>query len=203
MQLKPIKREFAFPQIVGLISTIDQEGVRNVAPYSNVTPLLRSTDLICVASWHKRDTLKNIRETGEFVLNVPPAGMTDVVIPTARHYPPDVDEFLEAGLIPRPSKTVRPPGIQGCLAWIECSLFRQYVEKEYVLVIGRVKHLELDERFMDEDQGLDPARAEPLMVLLNQSGMRFVTVRDTARFEPYGAMFPEGRDPLAEQYEEE
>ena len=121
---------------------------------------------------------------------------------TARHYPPDVDEFLEAGLIPRPSKTVSPPGIQGCLAWLECSLHRQYVEKEYVLLIGRVKHFEMDEHGTDANQGLDPATADPLMVLLNKNGMRFVTVRDTGRFEPYGAMFPDGRDPLAELYSE-
>ncbi len=202
MQLKPMKREFAFPQTVGLISTISPDGVRNAAPYSNITPILRPNDLICVASWHKRDTLRNIRDTGEFVVNIPSIGLVEAVVPTARHYPPEVDELLEAGLQPRASKTVRPPGIEGCLAWIECTLHRQYIEKEYVLLIGRVQHLEMDDRFLDEQEGLDPARAEPLMVLLNRGGMRFVTVRDTGRFASYGSMFPDGHDPLEHLYTE-
>ncbi len=40
----------------------------------------------------------------------------------ARSYPPLVDEFLEAGLKARPSVEVKPPGIEGCLAWAECTL---------------------------------------------------------------------------------
>ena len=51
-----------------------------------------------LASWLKRDTLENIRQTGEFVVNVPPAGMEDAVMICARNYPPEVDEFQEAGL---------------------------------------------------------------------------------------------------------
>ena len=52
---------------VVLISTINRRGIRNIAPYANVMPILRPWDLIAIASWIKRDTLDNIRETKEFV----------------------------------------------------------------------------------------------------------------------------------------
>ncbi|WP_281795146.1 flavin reductase family protein [Desulforhabdus amnigena] len=198
--MTPHKREFAFPGLVVFISTQDEQGVRNVAPYSNLMPILRPTDLVCVASWHKRDTLRNIRKTGEFVLNVPPVEMVKHVIPTAKHYPPETDEFVVAGLTPKASKTVKPPGIEGCLAWMECSLVRQHIEKEYVLIIGKVKRLEMQEDLLDAAGGFDPHKADPLMVLLNNSGMRFVTVKDTGYTEPYGAMFPDGKDRLAHLY---
>lgn len=202
MLAKPFKREFAFPGVVAFISSQSPEGALNVAPYSNLMAVLRPTDLVCVASWHKRDTLKNIRRGGEFVINIPPASMVDKVIPTARAYPPEVSEFQMAGLVPRPSRHVAPPGVEGCLAWLECRLVKQYVEKSHVLILGRVVCLEFDDACLDADGGLDPAKARPLMMLQNNRGMRFVTITDLGAFQPYGAMSADGLDPLAVLYED-
>jgi len=99
-----------------------KDGIRNAAPWSNFTPILRPLDEVLLASWLKRDTLENIRHTKEFVVNIPGVGMEDAVMICARNYPPEVDEFQEAGLRPRPSTIVGAPGIEGCLAWAECTL---------------------------------------------------------------------------------
>jgi len=200
MDLAPIKREFALTLPVVLVSTVDQAGTRNLAPYSNVTPLLRSTDLIALASWHRRDTLKNIRRTGEFVVSVPGVDLADKIMPAAMHYPPQVDEFVEAGLEAKPSRLVRPPGVAGCLAWLECRLRKQYLEKSYVLVVGQVLRLEMDERFVTARGGLDLSKAQPLMASLDEEGVNWATVRDLGKGAPYGAMFPHGQDPLAKLY---
>lgn len=56
MILKPRQREQALPQPVVLISTVGKNGVRNIAPWSNITPILRPFDDIILASWIKRDT---------------------------------------------------------------------------------------------------------------------------------------------------
>jgi flavin reductase (DIM6/NTAB) family NADH-FMN oxidoreductase RutF len=48
--------------------------------------------------------------------------MEDAVMICARNYPPEVDEFLEAGLRARPSAKVKALSIDGCLAWAECVL---------------------------------------------------------------------------------
>ncbi len=202
MQAKPFKREFAFPGLVAFLSTQDEKGVLNVAPYSNLMAVLRPTDLVCVASWHKRDTLKNIRANGQFVISVPPAAMVDKVIPTAQAHPPEVSEFEVAGLTPRASKVVAPPGVDGCIAWLECELVKQYVEKSHVLILGRVVNLEFDDGCLDENGGFDPEKAQPLMMLQNNKGMRFVTLKDLGAFEPYGAMFFDGKDILAPHYED-
>jgi flavin reductase (DIM6/NTAB) family NADH-FMN oxidoreductase RutF len=122
MILEPDKRNMVMPLPVVLISTISKEGIRNAAPWSCVMPILRPLDLVIIASWLKRDTLDNIRQTGEFVINVPPAEMAGRAMVCARNYPPEVDEFEMAGLKPRPSANVKPPGIEGCLAWAECVL---------------------------------------------------------------------------------
>ncbi|MGD8387721.1 MAG: flavin reductase [Desulfobacteraceae bacterium] len=70
MLLKPFMRESLFPLPVTFISTISTDGIRNIAPYSCIMPVLRPLDLICLASAFKRDTLKNIRDTREFVVNL-------------------------------------------------------------------------------------------------------------------------------------
>jgi len=113
MILKPNQRSQIMPLPVVLISTISKDGVHNAAPWSCVTPILRPLDEVLIASWLKRDTLENIRQTGEFVINVPPAGMEEAVMICARNFPPEIDEFEEAGLAARPSTKVKSPGIEG------------------------------------------------------------------------------------------
>lgn len=199
MEFEPTDRESAFALPVVLVSTIDQKGVLNLAPYSNVTPLLRVTDLIALASWHRRDTLKNIRANREFVVSVPGADLADKIIPTAVHYPPEVDEFEKAGLTPRPSKLVAPPGVEGCLAWLECRLHKQYVEKSYVLVVGQVLRMEVRDELVTEKGGLDLEKARPLLASLDKEGMRWATATSLGKGEPYAAMFPNGQDPISQK----
>ncbi|OPX34585.1 MAG: hypothetical protein B1H11_10650, partial [Desulfobacteraceae bacterium 4484_190.1] len=89
MLFKPFMREGFMPLPVTFISTISKDGIRNIAPYSCIMPVLRPLDLICLASARKRDTLVNIRETREFVVNMVGADFADKVIPTAKISPPE------------------------------------------------------------------------------------------------------------------
>jgi len=187
---------------VAFISTVSPGGIRNIAPYSCVMPVLRPLDLVCVASAKRRDTLDNIRATGEFVLNFAGIDLADKVIPTARLTPPEVDEFELAGLEAKVSAKVRAPGIMGCYAWMECRQVREYEDDQYVLIMGRVVHLEVADDVYQPDGSLNLARAKPLMVTGSNTGMKFCTVVDIDRFEPFGAMFPNGLDPLTAKYQE-
>ena len=94
--LKPNMRSQVLPMPVVLISTISEDGIRNAAPWGCVMPILRPLDEILIASWLKRDTLENIRNTGEFVVNVPRSEMAKEVEICAKNFPPEIDEFVEA-----------------------------------------------------------------------------------------------------------
>jgi flavin reductase (DIM6/NTAB) family NADH-FMN oxidoreductase RutF len=200
--LKPFMREGLMPLPVTFISTISRDGVRNIAPWSCVMPILRPLDLICAASAKKRDTLVNIRETGQFVLNLASAGMQDKVIPTAKYSPPDVDEFVEAGLEEKPSQVVRPPGIAGCYAWMECELVREFEEDQYALIVGKVLRLEVADDVLKPDGSLDIEKARPLLITGSKKGMHFCTLQDLGVSEAFSAMFPNGKDPFENKYEE-
>jgi flavin reductase (DIM6/NTAB) family NADH-FMN oxidoreductase RutF len=202
MIVKPFKREAYIPLPIAFISTLGVDGIRNIAPYSCIMPVLRPLDLICLASALKRDTLNNIRATKEFVINLPSTDMADKVIPTARFSPPEADEFLLANLEEKPSATIKAPGIKGCYAWMECQLFKEYVEPTYILIVGQVVHLEVADAVYLPDGSLDLNKAKPLMMAGSNKGMKYCTAVPTGGFEPFGAMFPDGKDPLAGKYGE-
>jgi len=123
------------------------------------------------------------------VVNIPLVGMEDAIMICARSYPPEVDEFLEAGLEPHPSTKVKAPGIEGCLAWAECVLEEELVRENFVLIIGKVVHLEVDERFFDADGSMDFQRAKPLSVMLGKDGMSFTYPAFSGRYAEYREMF--------------
>lgn len=200
MLFKPFLRENFMPLPVAFISTIDRQGVRNIAPYSCIMPVLRPLDLICLASAWKRDTLKNIQDTNEFVVNLAGVDLADKVIPTAKAAPPEIDEFDSAGLSIKPSECISAPGIAGCYAWMECTLHKTYEEKDYVLVMGNVIRLEVSDAVLTPDGSLDLDKARPLMMTGSRKGMHFSTLSDTGCYHPFGAMFSDGADPLARKY---
>ena len=119
MILKPFLREGVMPLPVTFLSTVSTDGIRNIAPWSCIMPILRPLDLICAASAPRRDTLNNVRDTREFVVNLPGVDLVDKVIPTAKNVPPDVDEFELAGIDEKPSQLITAPGMAGCYAWME------------------------------------------------------------------------------------
>ncbi|MEW6137171.1 MAG: flavin reductase family protein [Thermodesulfobacteriota bacterium] len=202
MILKPFLRESIMPLPVTFISTVSVEGVRNIAPWSCIMPVLRPLDLICAASAYRRDTLKNIRDTGEFVVNLAGVDLADKVIPTARNVPPEVDEFELAGIDEKPSELIKAPGMAGCYAWMECRLHKLFDEEKYALIVGQVVRLEVSDDVLAPDGSLDIGKAKPLMMTGFQKGMNFCTPHGIDRFEPFSAMFANGKDPLSEKYEE-
>jgi flavin reductase (DIM6/NTAB) family NADH-FMN oxidoreductase RutF len=203
MILEPFLRGRLMPLPVTFISTISKQGIRNIAPWSCVMPVLRPLDLICVASAKERDTLRNIRDTGQFVLNLAGADLIDKVIPTARHTPPEIDEFDDSGLAEKPSKQIQPPGIAGCYAWMECELVKLFEEDTYVLIMGKVVQLELSDAVLGSDGFLDVEKAQPLLMAGGKRGMHFCTVKDLKKHESFSAMFPNGKDPLGTLYADE
>jgi flavin reductase (DIM6/NTAB) family NADH-FMN oxidoreductase RutF len=162
--------EVLSPRCTVLITTVDAEGRPNAAPFSFIMPVSREPPLVVFASVPTRHTLANIRETGEFVLNVVPQDILDRMMTCSRSFPPGVNEVSEAGLTERKSRTVRPPAIAECAAWVEGRLEFEKEAGDHILVVGRVLLAECREE-LAIDGGFDVARARPV---LHIRGRRFV-----------------------------
>lgn len=203
MEFKPFMREGFMPLPVALISTIGKDFIRNIAPYSCIMPVLRPLDLICLASARRRDTLTNIKETGNFVVNLVGTGFMGKVMPTARFSPSDSDEFEVAGLSEKPSRLIPSPGIAGAYAWMECELENLYKNKPYTLIMGNVLRLEVDDACLARDGALNLEKARPLLMTGSKTGIHFCTATDLNRFYPFSDMFPNGKDPVAAMHDKE
>ena len=164
MELPPDRFKTFLPLPVTLITSLDDQKIVNAAPYSCVMPILRPLDLIALASALPRDTLRNIRQTREFVVNVMGRPGFRQTMQCARNYPPEVDELAEVGLETMPSRKVAPPRVGDAIGWIEAVLEQEVTGENYVLIIGRVLCAEINDRYWAEDKLTEP----PLVMLSPQ-----------------------------------
>jgi len=81
--------------------------------------------------------------------------------------------------------------IEGCLAWAECAVEEEIAREKYVLIIGKVVHLEADDRFFSDADGMDYEKAMPLCSMGGPNGMQFVRPLSTGKGDKYASMLSE------------
>jgi flavin reductase (DIM6/NTAB) family NADH-FMN oxidoreductase RutF len=162
------------PRPVALVSTMDRNGVRNLAPFSFFTgvgsnpptvlfcPVVRTPTAAGSESEPdlRKDTLRNVEETGEFVVNVVSDSIATAANASAAEVPPEVDEFVLSGLTPLPSQLVRPWRVAESPAQIECKLLQVIYTGRApgagVIVLGEIVRFHLRSNLV-EDFRVDPA----------------------------------------------
>jgi flavin reductase (DIM6/NTAB) family NADH-FMN oxidoreductase RutF len=174
MQLPPEMFKRFLPLPVTVITTVDAKGIPNAAPYSCVMPILRPLPLIAIASALPHDTLRNIRDTREFVVNVMGKPAFRDAMKCARAYPPEVNELEEAGLETVASRTVAPPRIKAAIGWIEATLEQELAGDQYALIVGRVLCSEMNDLYL-EGEKLSELPITSLMPFFRSIGEIFVS----------------------------
>ena len=172
------------PRPIAFVSTVSPDGVVNLAPYSFFNAV--SYDSVMFSSSRNvgdksKDTLRNIEETGEFVVNIVVDAIADAMNSTAAEYPEDVDEFGIAGLSHAPSQIVKPPRVAESPVNIECKL-NQIVQigsgaHEHGLVIGTILLMHVRDDVIDGHR-IDQAK---LMATGRMAGNMYCRTSD--RFE--------------------
>jgi flavin reductase (DIM6/NTAB) family NADH-FMN oxidoreductase RutF len=117
------------PLPVTLISTIGQDGTHNAAPYSFVAPVCSKPALVCVSfgmrRGQKKDTLRNIELSRDFVVNVVDEKLIDQAVEASGDYPSNVDEIKKVGLTALKSERVKSPRIAEAKVSLECRLVQK------------------------------------------------------------------------------
>jgi len=112
------------PRPIGWIGTVDSHGRRNLAPYSffNVVAGTPPTVLFSAGrrAGDEKDSLRAVRETGEFSVNIVTETTAEAMNQTSGDYPPNVDEFEVAGLTAVTGDVVRAPLVAEAAANLEC-----------------------------------------------------------------------------------
>jgi hypothetical protein len=86
------------PRPIAWVSSTSADGVDNLAPHSFFTVASVAPPIVQFTSVGSKDTLRNVRQTGEFVVNLAPEPMFEQINETATDYPPDIGEFDAAGV---------------------------------------------------------------------------------------------------------
>jgi len=159
------------PRPIAFVSTISPEGIRNLAPFSFFTGISANPPVICFSPMirssdgQRKDTLRNIEATREFVVNIVSEDFAQQMNICSGEYPPEVDEFEKSGLTPIPSDLVKPPRVAESRVNYECRL-HQIVEVSSQplggsIVLGEVVRFHVAEDLV-EDFRIDPDRLRPI-----------------------------------------
>jgi flavin reductase (DIM6/NTAB) family NADH-FMN oxidoreductase RutF len=156
------------PRPIGWISTLCKDGTPNLAPYSFFNGVGGNPPTVMVSIGRRqgglKDTLRNIQDTGDFVVNIVDRALFEAMNQTSGEYEYGVDEFELASLETAPSILVRPPRVAASPAALECKP-TQIVPVEgthYTIVIGQVLLFHIKDGLMRSNGLVDPALLNPI-----------------------------------------
>ena len=163
------------PRPIAWVSTVDADGVKNVAPFSFFMAITGDPPTIAFSSSvraiapgtekTKKDTLRNVETTGSFVVNVVDDALAEQMNMTSGEYPPEVDEFALVGLEAAPGVKVAAPRVALAPVSMECR-FVQSIPVGNVphhLVIGEIVYFHVRDDIYDSATGrLDMHRLRPI-----------------------------------------
>jgi flavin reductase (DIM6/NTAB) family NADH-FMN oxidoreductase RutF len=149
------------PRPIAWVSTVAADGTRNVAPHSYFNLVSHDPPHVGFSATGVRDTLTNVRASGEFVVNVVSADLVESMNLTATDFPPQEDEFDWAGLAAAPAARVAAPRVARARAHLECRLAQEVPVGSATLVIGEVVHVHVDPAVW-RDGRVDPVLLDPV-----------------------------------------
>lgn len=144
------------PRPIALITTINEDGVVNAAPFSMFNMLGEEPPIVMVSINRLQDgqlkhTAANIVRTGEFVVHLTDEHMAEQMHRCGDNFPADVSELAEVGLSTTPSLRVKPPCIKEAPAAFECTLYELLETPSRQIFIGQVHWLHAREGLVDTE----------------------------------------------------
>ncbi|HLO12173.1 MAG TPA: flavin reductase family protein [Pseudoneobacillus sp.] len=170
MEIKPASLEWQdaykllvgsiLPRPIAFVSTVDENGIANAAPFSFFTAICADPMLVCFSPMRrgtdgeKKDTLVNIEKTKEFVINIVSEDFVEKMNECAKELPREIDEFEFTGLTKLESVCVKAPRIAESKVQLECELFEALDFGNHPgsgsLVIGKVVHVHIQDDLFDK-----------------------------------------------------
>jgi flavin reductase (DIM6/NTAB) family NADH-FMN oxidoreductase RutF len=139
------------PRPIAWVSTISGDGsVANLAPHSFFTVASVNPPVVQFTSVGRKDSLRNIEDTGEFVVNLAPEHLFEQINATATDFPPGVSEFDAVGIAREPSRLVKPPRVAASPVVLECELHSTVRLGDSTVVFGRVVHAAVSDAVMTD-----------------------------------------------------
>lgn len=156
------------PRPIGWISSLSDEGVANLAPYSYFNAVSGVPPFVMFSSAGRKDSQTNIEATGEFVVNMAVAELQEALNLTSAPFEPGIDEFERAGLEKAACRNISVPRVAASPVAIECVLSqivplvtRDGKKIQSEVIFGEVVGIHISEDVI-VDGILDISRTRPL-----------------------------------------
>ncbi|MDH5518262.1 MAG: flavin reductase family protein [Gammaproteobacteria bacterium] len=156
------------PRPIAWVSTVSKDGVLNLAPFSFFTVASREPPMLAISIGprtggedYAKDTLTNIRETQQFVINMVSVSLANAMHETAFNHAPEVCEFTRAGVTPASSETLKTPRVAEAKISMECTLEQLLKLGSDYLVIGQMQRFHIEDDLISEGR-IDLKSLDPL-----------------------------------------
>lgn len=156
------------PRPIGWVSTVDVDGLVNLAPYSFFNGFNSSPPIVGFSSEGRKDSVSNAEATGEFVCNMVTRDLAELMNATSANVSHDINEMALVGLEPAASTLVKPPRVARAAAAFECKVVQILPlhdlagdALESYLVLGQVVGVHINPAFLIDGR-FDTAAARPI-----------------------------------------
>jgi len=163
-----LKKEFEatnamYPLPVVLVTTHDGKGNDNIITIAWTSNVSRKEPCVCISIGGEKLSFKNIKNTGDFVVNIPDQDILKEVDFCGENHGDEVNKFKETGLTPQEASMVGAKLIRQCPINIECKLRKIYQIEGANLVIGQVLKVHMDEKILKQNQSVDYVKLNPVV----------------------------------------
>ncbi|MFC4767260.1 flavin reductase family protein [Effusibacillus consociatus] len=170
------------PRPIAFVTTLSETGTVNAAPFSFFNVVCDDPPMLSIAVGRKdggecKDTSRNIRNSGEFVIHVTEEKLIEQINHCSCPYPPNISEVERAGLHTIPSEKIKVPRVGECSVAMECKL-HQILElgngPAYDLIIGEVVCFHVDDRMIENGR----IKVEELSPVARLAGTEYTKLGD-------------------------
>lgn len=159
------------PRPIGWISTVDSNGINNLAPFSYFNAVGEDPPHVMFSTTRgnntNKDTLNNVLANGQFVVNMVTEELAEKMNTTAQTVPSDVDEFQLAAVTPIPSTLIKPMRVKESLVTFECEMVHHYFLENHknggaCIVIGRIVMMHFDDSILLDNYKINLETYKPI-----------------------------------------
>lgn len=159
------------PRPIGWISSISEDGILNLAPFSFFNAVGEDPPHVMFSTVRSgnmnKDTLNNVLATKQFVVNMATEELVEAMNASSVNLPPEGNEFEYAGLTPIASDLVAPPRVKESPISFECELVHHYSLEHHkdggaTIMIGRIIMFHVDESVLLPDYKINLETYRPI-----------------------------------------
>lgn len=159
------------PRPIGWISSVDENGINNLAPFSFFNVVGEDPPHVMFSTVRtgnkNKDTLNNVLATKEFAVNLVTEDLVEQMNLTSQNATSDIDEFQLANLSPIPCETIKPMRVQEAKAHFECEMVHHYFLEDHknggaCIVIGKIKMMHVSDEILLENYRINLEKYRPV-----------------------------------------